>query len=233
MNNLITSFKKFFLGNQENNDSTEDANVILWKDENGEKKPILRLPKEKTTIFQTGYSGNISFGKDTECEVENATFIFNFGHPKYLSEEERPPKPWDAMVNSIEWIDGKVISGKLHCNSWKNGEFYGTSLFVTKEFSDGKFIGLEMKANLIENATVFSGDVICNCWMKGIFGGAKFKGNWTCGIFANGEFHGIWNEGIFEGGKFFGEWHGGTWKKGEFHGNSLVGDGTFNSIIRL
>jgi len=87
------------------------------------------------------FTGHISFGDMTECDVVNATIDFVIENPGYIDGTVEYHAPWSRLVNQLYWRDGTVKNGKLRCNSFDSGEFNGDTLVIVKNKMNGKFNG--------------------------------------------------------------------------------------------
>ena len=197
---------------------------FVW---NEEKVFIGENSKNGTYEFNN-FNGFICFGSNN-CTVKNADFIVNIRHIEYLTGKHIPVKPWDVNVNEIIWNNGEVISGNFNPHHWKNGIFNGDE--------NGMFNGKAKMFNVLKEGIVKKGNVQCVTWERGTFKGEQFNGTFNCGVFksSNGIFYGTWLDGHFHSGIFKGKWKGGKWLNittQSFQGESYVGDGTFDSVVK-
>lgn len=93
------------------------------------------------------FTGHISFDKYTECDVENATFLMTIENPSLLEENEEEYVPSSKSGNHIDWYDGIVRHGKLHCRTFQNGEFHGHALYLNSKEMGGEFKGVYLERN--------------------------------------------------------------------------------------
>ena len=109
---------------------------IAWND-------TFELLNEKGTFDLKDFTGHISFGERTECDVEHADITFVIGNPRYI-EGDAYHAPWSRGVNYIVWHNGIVVKGNLCSRGFENGEFRGDKLLIVKDAMKGVFKGVEL-----------------------------------------------------------------------------------------
>ena len=195
------------------------------------KNGDFELEAKQGVLSLDDFTGRIRF-RDTDCEVEHASLVFNIKHPEYL---ESTGVPWTRQAvesNFIEWKQGTVLSGSMKCSTWDKGRFNGDTLHAGR-IESILFCGKSLDAGSMGNVSIESGIVKCGDVVKCHFRGDELTcRRWQCGVFQKGVFIGDWHEGYFMGGVFRGNWYGGTWFGGDWEGNSFVGDGTYSAIVK-
>ena len=92
------------------------------------------------------FTGHLSFDKDTECDVENASLDIVIERPEFIEDNTMDNEIDSTNFNRIYWHDGTVVRGNLHCHTFENGFFNGRSLIV-KGKMHGEFHGVFMSEN--------------------------------------------------------------------------------------
>lgn len=113
---------------------------IAWND-------TFELLNKKGIFDLKDFTGHVSFGERTDCDVEHADITIVIENPGYI--EGRPYRaPWSRGVNRLVWHDGVVVGGDLCSRGFEKGEFRGGKLLVVGDSMKGVFNGAELHEHL-------------------------------------------------------------------------------------
>ena len=106
----------------------------------------LCVRNSRGTFSVLDFTGHLSFDKFTECDVENATLLLTVGNPLLLENTEEHV-PSSKSGNYIDWYDGVVTHGNLHCRTFNKGLFKGHALYLNSMEMGGEFRGIYFERN--------------------------------------------------------------------------------------